>query len=307
MAMHSGWLYGLWTWKAEEIEREYMGRLDVRVDIDWRHELSAPIASKKQDASSRHQFRRDFALGCFHLLRARMLAPRACGGRIPLLGRRVLSRHLITSPSKTVQSSSQSADSPSHKHTVLSSHSRTLRAAPPPSRFFHSSPPAMSIDSITATLTTLSITPAAAVSHAQTNSPQSWREALEASSSAPQGFELIKTLVYKPKTAKTATPVPVFVIARESSDVPSGVLGKHLNLKELRLASEDLLKEFFSLDKNSREYSFNLLKCVHHFQVYPAPFWFSGYLRGLVRAYYARACCLTVPAISPNAPCTTLR
>lgn len=120
----------------------------------------------------------------------------------------------------------------------------------------------MSIDSITASLATLSIKPTATVSHAQTNSPQSWREALEASSSTPQGFELIKTLVYKPKTAKTATPVPVFVIARESSDVPSGVLGKHLNLKELRLASEDLLKEFFSLDKNSRESSSSLFICA---------------------------------------------
>ncbi|RPD65748.1 prolyl-tRNA synthetase [Lentinus tigrinus ALCF2SS1-7] len=109
----------------------------------------------------------------------------------------------------------------------------------------------MSLDTITASLSKLSISPAATVSHAATNSPASWREALEGSSSAPKDFELIKTLVYKPKTAKTATPVPVFVIARETTDVPSGVLGKTLNLKDLRLASEDLLKEFFSLDKNS--------------------------------------------------------
>lgn len=111
----------------------------------------------------------------------------------------------------------------------------------------------MSLDAITASLSKLSIAPAATVSHGATNSPASWREALEGSSSAPKDFELIKTLVYKPKTAKTATPVPVFVIARETTDVPSGVLGKTLNLKDLRLASEDLLKEFFNLDKNSRE------------------------------------------------------
>ncbi|KAI0765273.1 prolyl-tRNA synthetase [Fomes fomentarius] len=109
----------------------------------------------------------------------------------------------------------------------------------------------MSLESITESLSKLSITPSATVSHGATNSPASWREALEGSSSAPKDFELIKTLVYKPKTAKTATPVPVLVIARESTDVPSGVLGKTLNLKELRLASEDLLKEFFALDKNS--------------------------------------------------------
>ena len=117
----------------------------------------------------------------------------------------------------------------------------------------------MSLDAITESLSKLSITPAATVSHGPTNSPASWREALEASSSAPKEFELIKTLVYKPKTAKTATPVPVLVIARESVDVPSGVLGKTLNLKDLRLASEDLLKEFFSVDKNSGE---SLLHCT---------------------------------------------
>ncbi|KAJ2968432.1 hypothetical protein NUW54_g13219 [Trametes sanguinea] len=108
-----------------------------------------------------------------------------------------------------------------------------------------------SLESLTQSLAKLSISPAATVSHAPTNSPQSWREALEASPDAPKPFELVKTLVYKPKTAKTATPVPVVVIARETTDVPSGVLGKTLNVKDLRLASEDLLKEFFGLDKNS--------------------------------------------------------
>lgn len=113
-----------------------------------------------------------------------------------------------------------------------------------------------SLDAVAQALSKLSISPAATVSHAPTNSPKTWREALEASSSAPKPFELTKTLVYKPKTAKTATPVPVFLITRETSDVPSGALGKVLNLKDLRLASEDLLKEFFALDKNSREPSF---------------------------------------------------
>ncbi|KAG5219842.1 prolyl-tRNA synthetase [Salix suchowensis] len=67
----------------------------------------------------------------------------------------------------------------------------------------------------------------------------------------PKSFELIKTLVFKPKTAKSATPVPVVVVAREETETNSGSLGKKLNLKELRLANEDLLKDFFSLDKNS--------------------------------------------------------
>ena len=109
-----------------------------------------------------------------------------------------------------------------------------------------------SADSLTAALASLSITPAATVFHADTNSPAAWRDALLASPSVPESFELIKTLVYKPKTAKTATPVPVVVIARDETETSSSALGKKLNLKELRLASEDLLADFFGLDKNSR-------------------------------------------------------
>lgn len=117
-----------------------------------------------------------------------------------------------------------------------------------------------SADSLAAALASLSITPAATVSHADTNSPTSWRDALLATPSAPASFELIKTLVYKPKTAKTATPVPVVVIARDDTETSSSALGRKLNLKELRLASEDLLTEFFGLDKNSR--AFPDLFCV---------------------------------------------
>lgn len=104
---------------------------------------------------------------------------------------------------------------------------------------------------ITQSLSGLSIKPSGNVSHSETTSPATWREALNSTASAPKSFELIKTLVFKPKTAKTATVVPVVVIARDETETSSGALGKKLNLKELRLASEDLLKEFFSLDKNS--------------------------------------------------------
>ena len=111
-----------------------------------------------------------------------------------------------------------------------------------------------SLDEITKALANLSIKPVAAVSHAVTNSPASWKDALSTDTSSPKSFELIKTIVYKPKTAKNATPTPVVVIAREATETASGALGKKLNLKELRLASEDLLSEFFALDKNSRAY-----------------------------------------------------
>ncbi|KAJ7026304.1 hypothetical protein C8F04DRAFT_966534 [Mycena alexandri] len=106
------------------------------------------------------------------------------------------------------------------------------------------------MDSVSASLAALSIAPAH-VAHAETVSPATWRDALDASSSTPKPFELIKTLVYKPKTAKTATAVPVVVIARDETETNSAAIGKKLNLKEMRLASEDLLTEFFALDKNS--------------------------------------------------------
>ena len=116
-----------------------------------------------------------------------------------------------------------------------------------------------SVAELAAKLDGLAIKPTATVTHAETSSPAEWKDALTASGSAPKSFELIKTLVYKPKTAKTATAVPVVVIARDGTETNSGAIGKKLNLKELRLASEDLLTEFFSLDKNSRMSSFGLL------------------------------------------------
>lgn len=97
----------------------------------------------------------------------------------------------------------------------------------------------------------INIKPTATITHVETSSPTIWKEALIASGSAPKSFEIIKTLVYKPKTAKAATPIPVVVIARDDTDTNAAAIGKKLNLKELRLASGDLLTEFFSLDKNS--------------------------------------------------------
>jgi prolyl-tRNA synthetase len=109
-----------------------------------------------------------------------------------------------------------------------------------------------SLDSATQALAALSITPSETVEHPSASSPAEWREALQAAPKAPGKFELLKVLVFKPKTAKSATPVPVVVVARDATETSSSLLGKKLNLKELRLASEDLLSEFFSLDKDSR-------------------------------------------------------
>jgi hypothetical protein len=108
------------------------------------------------------------------------------------------------------------------------------------------------LDSATQALAALSITPSETVEHASASSPVEWREALQAASKAPGEFELLKVLVFKPKTAKNATIVPVVVVARDATETSSSSLSKKLNLKELRLASEDLLSEFFFVDKDSR-------------------------------------------------------
>ena len=132
---------------------------------------------------------------------------------------------------------------------------------------------ASSLNDIVQKLASLSIKPTATITHVQTSSPATWKEALIASGSAPNSFEIIKTLVYKPKTAKTATPIPVVVIARDETETNSAAIGKKLSLKELRLASEDLLTEFFSLDKNSCKfifsYPFRCKLCLNRLTVSP--------------------------------------
>lgn len=55
-----------------------------------------------------------------------------------------------------------------------------------------------------------------------------------------------KTLVFKPKTAKTATPIPIVVLALASTDIPSKVVASVAGVKEPRLARDDLIQEFFS-------------------------------------------------------------
>lgn len=55
-----------------------------------------------------------------------------------------------------------------------------------------------------------------------------------------------KTLVFKPKTAKTATPIPLVVFALQSTQTPSPVISSAAGVKEPRLAKDDLVQEFFT-------------------------------------------------------------
>jgi Aminoacyl-tRNA editing domain len=122
----------------------------------------------------------------------------------------------------------------------------------------------MSVADTVSRLSTLRISHSAPVKHGEATSPATWKDALANSDSVPQSYKLIKTLVFKPKTAKNATPIPVIVIASEDTETSSATLSKKLNLKDLRLAPEDLLTSFFGIDKDACECIFHPVYIVQY-------------------------------------------
>ncbi|CAI5760444.1 unnamed protein product [Candida verbasci] len=54
-----------------------------------------------------------------------------------------------------------------------------------------------------------------------------------------------KTLIFKPKTGKTATPIPILLFALHQTSTPSNLIAKIANVKEPRLAKDDLIQDFF--------------------------------------------------------------
>ena len=135
--------------------------------------------------------------------------------------------------------------------------------------FIHSSTrqQQMSLERTLSALATLAIEPKGSLTHAATSDPASWRAALDGSppstsAAVPSSYKLTKTLIFKPRTAKTATPVPVVLIASDETDTKnSTALAKSLNQKELRLAGDELIQEFFALDKGSRVLSHRKFFC----------------------------------------------
>ncbi|PWN50876.1 putative proline-tRNA ligase [Violaceomyces palustris] len=109
-------------------------------------------------------------------------------------------------------------------------------------------------DSVLASLQSLSIsTKDLVVKHAPTTSPDSWKQAISdvaSSFSIPQGYMFTKTLVFKPKAAKSAPPTPVVLIASNDTETNTAALAKHLGQKEMRLAAPDLLQEFLGATKD---------------------------------------------------------
>ncbi|SPO38151.1 probable proline-tRNA ligase [Pseudozyma flocculosa] len=109
------------------------------------------------------------------------------------------------------------------------------------------------MDAINSALAALSIQADKIVKHAASSSPDSWKQAISdvAQSVGLTGNQqYTKTLVFKPKTAKSAAPTPVVVIARDDTETNTNALAKHLNQKDMRLATPELLKEFLGATKD---------------------------------------------------------
>lgn len=80
------------------------------------------------------------------------------------------------------------------------------------------------------------------VSHSPTSNAATWKEAL-AASSAPKDSLLTKTLVFKPKVAKTQTAVLIVVVALDNSATNAAQIAKAAGEKEARFATPDIVKE----------------------------------------------------------------
>ncbi|PWN88352.1 putative proline-tRNA ligase [Acaromyces ingoldii] len=108
---------------------------------------------------------------------------------------------------------------------------------------------AATLESISSSLKSLSIAATSVVSHAASTSPDSWKEAVS-SLATGANFQYTKTLLFKPKTAKTAKAYPVLVVAKNDTETNTTALGKEINQKEMRLAAPELLQDFLGATKD---------------------------------------------------------
>ncbi|KAJ2005211.1 hypothetical protein GGI04_002328 [Coemansia thaxteri] len=89
------------------------------------------------------------------------------------------------------------------------------------------------------------------VEHAPVDTVEQWAEALSSTAGLPAKFTLTKTLIFKPKQPKSEPMAPVVVIAKHDSPTNSKSIGNELKLKDLRFASDDVLRDVFQTAKGS--------------------------------------------------------
>ena len=82
-----------------------------------------------------------------------------------------------------------------------------------------------------------------AVTHSDTSNAATWQEALSSITSAPEGYLLTKTLVFKPKVAKSQTATLIMAVALEDTATSAGQIAKSAGEKEARFAAADVVQE----------------------------------------------------------------
>lgn len=105
---------------------------------------------------------------------------------------------------------------------------------------------AIMADSLVSSLQSLSINATPLTQQQAANAEADWASTL------PEGVIATKTLLFKPKTAKSAQPKPVLIVALESTDVGSAnVLAKEIGVKDIRAAQDDLWTEWLGAGKDA--------------------------------------------------------
>lgn len=104
----------------------------------------------------------------------------------------------------------------------------------------------MSVDSLVSCLEQLITDDLKLVEHQEVSNGATWASALQSTKDVPS-HALTKTIVLKPKTAKSQTVVPIILAALETTSTPSGIAAKAVGSKEARMAAADLVEEVFGI------------------------------------------------------------
>lgn len=83
------------------------------------------------------------------------------------------------------------------------------------------------------------------LTHATPANNDEWASILSETVTSVGEYSLTKTLVFKPKTPKSQDPVPIVLVALNSSSTPSSLIAKAAGAKDPRLAAADLVATFF--------------------------------------------------------------
>ncbi|KAJ1723192.1 hypothetical protein LPJ53_002454 [Coemansia erecta] len=89
------------------------------------------------------------------------------------------------------------------------------------------------------------------VEHAAAENVQQWADILTGAAGLPPNYVLTKSLIFKPKQPKSESIAPVVVIAANESETSPKAIGAELKLKDLRFASDEVLKDIFQTAKGS--------------------------------------------------------